>query len=159
MDVEQARAKADRLDGWAATRRDAANKVIDYNYKHYRSDIAFNTQPGYSPLRKRVLAQDDRALASLRKADAMTAKAKRLRNLPVKGDAAKRRLAQAAERQAVRESVLAWLRVGMTVQTTFYGVVHVVKVNRKTAKILGAGDSTCKIPIEFITQTTKDGAR
>lgn len=125
---EGADRKADRYGTWAAKRRERATATLDYNRKHYMSDIAFVTQPGHFPLRARVIRQDDRAYESLRTAERMQQKADNLRTVRVAGDAER-------ARQGRREAVLGWLRVGMKVDTVVYGLGEVVKINRKTAKV------------------------
>lgn len=67
-------AKAERLRGWADKREDAATAALE-SVKPFTSDYAFNTQPGHIPERARIIAREDRAYASLRKAAAMDARA------------------------------------------------------------------------------------
>ncbi len=71
---ERREAKADRLRGWAGKREEGAQATFAA-HEVYRGDDAFNTQPGHIPLRSRVIAQDDRTLASLRKAKGMRSRA------------------------------------------------------------------------------------
>ena len=71
---ERREAKAERLRGWVEKREQSAGAVLAA-HQIYRGDIAFNTQPGRIPLRSRVIAQDDRAFESLRKAERMAAQA------------------------------------------------------------------------------------
>lgn len=126
---EAADRKAEKYEGWAAKRRKAAEAVLDHNREHYRSCHAFNTQPGHIPIRARVIAQDDRAHTSLRKAEEMEEKAERLRRKPaVKGDAERR---HAAEREYKRER----LEPGMIVDSVFFGPCEIVRVNRKSARV------------------------
>ncbi len=67
-------ARAERLRGWAAKRETDATAVFKRG-EPYRGDIAFLTQPGHIPLRARVIAREDRAYESLRKADRMASRA------------------------------------------------------------------------------------
>lgn len=72
---ERREARAERLRGWADKRVTTATAVLDADFKTYRGDIAFNTQPGHIPLRARVIARDDRAFESLAKAKSMQSRA------------------------------------------------------------------------------------
>lgn len=71
---ERREARAGRYRGWAAKREVDAAAVFKAG-EPYRGDIAFLTQPGHIPLRARVIAREDRAYESLRKAQSMTARA------------------------------------------------------------------------------------
>ena len=71
---ERREARVERLNGWADKRHADAAAVYASN-ERYTSDIAFNTQPGAFPLRTRVIAAEDRAHASVQKADSMSARA------------------------------------------------------------------------------------
>ena len=71
---ERRERKADRLREWADKRTDAAEAVFKAG-EPYTSDYAFNTQPGHIPLRARIIAREDRAFQSLRKAHGMSARA------------------------------------------------------------------------------------
>ena len=59
---------------WADKRETRANQVFESN-RPITSDWAFNTQPGHIPMRARIIAQEDRAFESLRKADDMRRRA------------------------------------------------------------------------------------
>jgi len=72
---EQKESRAERLRGWAGNRVEKAEAVIGHN-RIYTGDIAFNTQPGHIPLRARVIAQNDRAFESIRKAEGMASRAR-----------------------------------------------------------------------------------
>ena len=124
---EGADRKADRLEQWATKRRDSATTTLDHN-RHYTDDLAFNTQPGYFPLRHRVIAQNDRANESLAVAQNMEDKADRLRHVRVAGDAAR-------SDQKHREHLLTVLKPGMRVIGGVSGEGTILKVNRKTARI------------------------
>lgn len=67
-------AKAARLRGWAEARVERAEATLAAD-ERFRGDYAFNTQPGHIPERARVIAREDRAYASMRKAAEMTARA------------------------------------------------------------------------------------
>lgn len=71
---ERRLAKAARLRGWAAKRQADADATLK-SHEPFTQDHAFNTQPGHIPLRARIIAQEDRAFASLNKAAAMNARA------------------------------------------------------------------------------------
>lgn len=71
---ERRLAKAERLRGWAEKRETQANAQLNRN-PEMRHDIAFNTQPGHIPERARMIAADDRAFASLKKAESMESRA------------------------------------------------------------------------------------
>lgn len=71
---ERREARAERLRGWAEKREQAAGAALAA-HEIYRGDTAFNTQPGRIPLRSRVIAQDERAFASLQKARSMAGRA------------------------------------------------------------------------------------
>lgn len=67
-------ARAERLRGWAETRVERASAQLE-SYPEIRHDYAFNTQPGHIPFRARMIASDDRAHESLRKAASMASRA------------------------------------------------------------------------------------
>jgi len=71
---ERREAKAARLQEWAAKRQDRAAAVFKAN-EPFTTDIAFNTQPGHIPARARIIAQEDRAFQSIRKAEEMESRA------------------------------------------------------------------------------------
>jgi hypothetical protein len=71
---ERRERRAERLRGWAEKREQAAVAVFKAG-ELYTSDIAFNTQPGSFPFRKRLIAREDRAHESLRKAHRMESRA------------------------------------------------------------------------------------
>lgn len=71
---ERREARAERLRGWAEKRETRAAAVFEAN-RPYTEDWAFITQPGHIPARARIIAQEDRALDSLRKAGSMTSRA------------------------------------------------------------------------------------
>lgn len=71
---ERREARAERLRGWAEKRRQKAAAVATLSDK-FRGDYAFNTQPGHIPQRARLIAQEDRAFASLNKAHEMASRA------------------------------------------------------------------------------------
>ena len=125
--------KADKLEQWAQKRIDEAKAVIEHN-RHYTDDHAFNTQPGHIPLRARVIVQNDKAYASIRKAEQMLQKAERLRNPPIKGE-------KEVSRQAQREYIREQLIVGQQVETALYGNGIVKRINKKTATISHTGVS------------------
>jgi hypothetical protein len=67
-------AKAERLRAWAEKREQNASAVLAAG-EPYRGTWAFATQPGHIPLRARVIAREERAFESLRKAREMAARA------------------------------------------------------------------------------------
>jgi hypothetical protein len=67
-------ARAERLRGWAATREGRAEAVFKAG-EPFTSDYAFNTQPGHIPFRAKLIAREDRAHQSLRKAASMRSRA------------------------------------------------------------------------------------
>lgn len=141
----KAEAKADRFDAWAAKRESKANAQLN-SYPEIRHDIAFCTQPGRIPFRDRMNKADARACESLTVAGRMREKAENLRHVRVKGDADR-------ARQAKRENVLTWLKVGMEVDTGIYGKGIVKKINRKSAKIANcgaSGDYTVNVELSFL---------
>lgn len=71
---EQRTAKAERLREWAFKRKTAAAVVFKTD-EPFTSDIAFNTQPGHIPFRAKLIAHEDRAHESLKKAASMDAHA------------------------------------------------------------------------------------
>lgn len=71
---ERREARAERLREWAEKRETKAAAVFEAN-RPFTEDYAFNTQPGHIPLRARVIAQEDRAHESLRKAESMAGRA------------------------------------------------------------------------------------
>lgn len=65
---ERRLAKAERLREWAEKREAKAATVFAAG-EPYRSDYAFNTQPGHIPERARLIAREDRAHESIAKAE------------------------------------------------------------------------------------------
>lgn len=134
--------RAARLEEWAAKRRAKAAAVFKHN-EPLTKDWAFITQPGHIPARARIIAQEDRQRESLMKSEEMERKADSLRHVVVAGDADKRR-------QAKRDEVLTWLKVGMQVDTILLGIGTVKKINKNTAKIENCGASgTCCTNVEL----------
>jgi uncharacterized Zn finger protein (UPF0148 family) len=143
---EAADRKAARYEEWAEKRREKA-EVLYQRDEHYRGDTAFNTQPGHIPERARVIARTEKAFEHASTANKFEAKAARLRgSVRVAGDAER-------ERQAQREFIRARIKVGMVVETSFYGRGIVKKINKKTATIDGTGTNgtyTMKVDLSFI---------
>ena len=71
---ERRETKAARLREWAQRRQENAAAVFKQG-EHFRGDNAFNTQPGHIPERARLIAREDRAFESLRKAESMESRA------------------------------------------------------------------------------------
>jgi hypothetical protein len=71
---ERLERRAERLREWAAKRETAAAATFKAG-EPFRGDIAFNTQPGHIPFRARLIAREDRAFASLKKAHGMESRA------------------------------------------------------------------------------------
>lgn len=71
---ERRERKAERLREWADKREGGAAAVFKQG-EPYRSDHAFNTQPGHIPERARLIAREDRAHESLAVARAMDSRA------------------------------------------------------------------------------------
>jgi len=67
-------ARAERLRDWAQTRQARAADVLKAD-EPFTSDLAFSTQPGHIPFRARLIAREDRAFESLRKAESMASRA------------------------------------------------------------------------------------
>lgn len=66
--------KAERLRGWAEKRVESAEAALE-SQPELRHDWAFITQPGHIPARARMNASDERAYASLSKAEDMASRA------------------------------------------------------------------------------------
>jgi hypothetical protein len=71
---ERRQAKAERYREWAEKRAQRSAEVFKAG-EVYRGDHAFNFQPGHIPQRARLIAREDRAHESLRKAERMNEKA------------------------------------------------------------------------------------
>jgi phage shock protein A len=71
---ERRERRADRLRGWAEKRQTNATATLAAG-EQYHGDVAFNTQPGHIPERARVIAREEKAFASLRKAQGMESRA------------------------------------------------------------------------------------
>jgi hypothetical protein len=71
---ERLERKAERLRGWAAKRETAAAAVFKAG-EPFHGDTAFNTQPGHIPFRARLIAREDRAYESHKKAQGMESRA------------------------------------------------------------------------------------
>jgi hypothetical protein len=67
-------ARAGRLQGWAGKREDRAAAVFKAG-EPFRSDHAFNTQPGHIPFRAQLNAREHRAHESVTKAASMRSRA------------------------------------------------------------------------------------
>jgi Domain of unknown function (DUF3560) len=67
-------ARAERLRDWAGKREENAAAVFEAG-RPFTSDIAFNTQPGHIPFRARLIAREDAAYRSQRKAAGMRSRA------------------------------------------------------------------------------------
>lgn len=76
---ERRLARAERLRGWAEKRQTEATRVLE-SQPELRHDWAFVTQPGHIPERARMNRADDRAYASLDKADSMARRADGIEN-------------------------------------------------------------------------------
>jgi len=127
--LKKAEVKAQRYEEWAEKRKTRAETVFKQNERFF-GDIAFNTQPGHIPFRARLIAANDRACESLQIANRMESKADNLRNVRVKGDAARRD-------EEKRAKVMEWIKPGMMVFTYCFGNVEILKVNKKTATVKG----------------------
>ncbi len=71
---ERRERRAERLREWADKRQQRAAAVFKQGDR-FRGDWAFNTQAGHIPERERLIAREDRAHESLRKAGSMSARA------------------------------------------------------------------------------------
>ncbi|MES1975742.1 MAG: DUF3560 domain-containing protein [Pseudomonadota bacterium] len=71
---ERKEARVENLREWAGKREQRASAVFEAN-RPFTEDYAFNTQPGHIPVRARIIAQEDRAHDSLRKAQGMVSRA------------------------------------------------------------------------------------
>ena len=71
---ERREARAQRLHEWAAKRQTRAAATLKAD-ERFTGDHAFNTQPGHIPERARVIAREDRAFESIRKAEGMASRA------------------------------------------------------------------------------------
>jgi hypothetical protein len=76
---ERREARAERLRDWAEKRQTNAEATLEAD-RPLTSDHAYNTQPGHIPGRDRVIARQDRAYASLDKADRMKSRADGIEN-------------------------------------------------------------------------------
>lgn len=124
---EGADRRADKYEEWASKREAKATAQLN-SYPEIRHDWAFITQPGHIPFRDRMNKSDNRACESLDIASNMRNKAKSLRHVRVKGDAAR---ADQAKRDAIRPL----LKPGMEVDTVIYGLKEIVKINKKTVTV------------------------
>ena len=125
--LEKAERKAERYEGWAAKRKEKANKDLN-SYPTIRHDWAFVTQPGRIPFRDRMNKADDQAFASLNIANGFEAKAESLRNVRVAGDAER-------NRQVRREELDNLISKGSKVVDTVFGIGKVVGVYKKSYRI------------------------
>ena len=126
---EKADRKAERLERWAEKREQRANVQLN-SQPNLRHDWAFITQPGHIPARARMNKADERAFESLGVANQLRGRAGNIRNVRVKGDAARADALYRAE-------VDTWVKVGMVVHCGHYVDSEVLKVNKKTVTIKG----------------------
>lgn len=126
-------AKADRYEAWADSADAEAARLYSLGASSMRGDIAFLTQPGRIPERTRMYERDLRAFELSKKAAGHREKAKSLRQMAArnKGDAARKFDAIAAMP----------VEVGQMVDTIFYGLRRVTKVNAKSVRVEGLGFS------------------
>lgn len=109
---ERREARVERLQGWAEKREAKAAAVFEAN-KPYTKDWAFITQPGHIPARARIIAQEDRAYESLRKAESMKSRADGIQSqmdhaiYSDDDDAIERLRERVAELEAKREQIKA----------------------------------------------------
>lgn len=125
--LEKAERKAERYEGWAAKRKEKANRDLN-SYPSIRHDWAFITQPGHIPFRARMNRADDRAFESLKVAEGFEAKAESLRNVRVAGDAER-------NRQARREALDNLISKGSKVMDAVFGAGKVIGVYKKSYRI------------------------
>jgi hypothetical protein len=103
-------ARAENLRAWAEKRTERAAAVFEAN-EPYTSDYAFNTQPGHIPARARIIAQEDRAHESLRKARDMASRADEIERQAERAiydddpDAVERLTERLAELEAERDRI------------------------------------------------------
>ena len=142
--TEAAEGRAEKYDGWAEKRREKAAGLNAMNAP-FKGDIAFFTQPGRFTARTRYCQRSEKMYEHSSAASHFEDKAASLRaNVHVKGDADRKR-------QAQREAVLTWLKVGMTVNTYIIGIGKVTKINRKTASI-DCGYGPRNIDLSFLVK-------
>jgi uncharacterized Zn finger protein (UPF0148 family) len=125
---EAAERRAERLEQWAASRRQKA-RLAEAPADRMRGDIAFWTQPGRIPYRDRVMSGIQRAAEHAQMARAHEDKAQRVRRgVRVAGDAER-------AREERRERARAWVRAGSRVESPLWGRGTVERVNRKTVTV------------------------
>lgn len=126
--VAQLRARAEKMQ----TEADRLHGTVE-------TDYAFWTQPAYGNAAGRAFAnRRDRERSKLIKAGEIAAEAKELRE---KADRMERRGAvMAGDTEAARQKIVeaTTVFVGQMVDTTFYGVRKVLKVNAKSILVEGA---------------------
>lgn len=119
--------KATRYEEWAEKRKVKATATLNSN-PSMRHDWAFITQPGHIPARAQMNKADERAYKSLDVAEGMKAKAERLRNVRVAGDAERRR-------EEVRAALDTVIGKGSRVYDYIFGPGEVIGVYSKSYRI------------------------
>ncbi|MDX0572140.1 hypothetical protein GOD68_18090 [Sinorhizobium medicae] len=136
---EERQTKLDARIAELRAQADAKQAEADRIQATVNSDYAFWTQPAYSNAAGRAFArQRDRERSKAQRAAEAAMEAKALRE---KADAMERRgVVMAGDTAAKREAVIASteVEVGQLVDTTFYGVRKVLKVNKKSVLVEGS---------------------
>ncbi len=136
---EERQANIDRRVAELRAKANVKSAEADRIHATVNSDSAFWTQPAYSNAAGRSFArQRDRERSKLEKASQIAMEAKELREQADRLEA--RGAVMAGDADAKREAAIAATEVlaGQMVDTTFYGVRKVLKVNAKTVLVEGS---------------------
>lgn len=147
---EQLQIKLDARVAELRAQADVKSAEADRIHSTVNSDSAFWTQPAYSNAAGRSFArQRDRERSKVQKAAQIAMEAKELREKAASMEA--RGVVMAGDAAAQREAVIAStdVQVGQVVDTTFYGLRKVLKVNKKSVLVEG-GIAPIKVEKNFI---------
>lgn len=134
-DIREARQeRADRRANRLINKADRLNRLADdkqAGFNKFRGDIAFATQPGHIPFRRRLIDRYDKGMELRNEADQALERAESIRNsVRVKGDAERRR-------QEIRAYITQKVKVGDKVNWMYSKELEVVRINKKTFTLKG----------------------
>ena len=141
--ADKLEARAERLTA------EAGHKQADFN--RMRGDIAFITQPGHVPGRKKMFQRYDKGMELQNEAAKLKERVESLRQgARVAGDAE-------AKRQAERDRIKPLLFVGMAIKTVMYGEGKIKKINQKTVTLSSDYYSPVTVDISWVIIPEPEG--
>jgi len=127
---ESADKKAERLNNKASRLERMANEK-QAGFDKYRGDIAFLTQPGHIPFRRKLIDRYDKGIELRNEAEKAKERAESISNsIRVKGDAERKH-------QAKRDFMTTNVKIGDKVNWMHTKELEVLKINKKTFTLKG----------------------